>query len=245
MAPATGPSPDESPEAQFRRVLADVAARRGAPGARGARRSAVRPVLPPIPSRARYFQPTTIRAAGGGRRFALACRAGLARRAGWPGGACRIAVASVDDSAEAILAELGLAENLTERELSRLRRLYMWRNHPDRHRESQRANATRRVAIANMLLDRARSRLISRPAAVGATGAPAATAARGGLCCRRSRGVAAAARRLSRDSGSVAALPTAPRLGNVDRRHCVGWEDSRRPQIGVLSPVRPNLNGPP
>jgi hypothetical protein len=35
----------------------------------------------------------------------------------------------------------------------------MWRNHPDRHRESQRASATRRVAIANMLLDRAQARL--------------------------------------------------------------------------------------
>jgi len=64
-----------------------------------------------------------------------------------------------DEGAEAILAELGLTENLTDEELNRLRRLYMWRNHPDRHRESQRASATRRVAIANMLVDRARSRL--------------------------------------------------------------------------------------
>jgi hypothetical protein len=65
-----------------------------------------------------------------------------------------------DEGAEAILAELGLTEDLTDEELTRLRRLFMWRNHPDRHRESQRASATRRVAIANMLVDRARSRLV-------------------------------------------------------------------------------------
>jgi hypothetical protein len=65
------------------------------------------------------------------------------------------------DSAEAILGELGLIENLTHDELNQVRRLFMWRNHPDRHSESERERATRRVAIANMLVDRAQARLIS------------------------------------------------------------------------------------
>jgi hypothetical protein len=64
-----------------------------------------------------------------------------------------------EESAEAILIDLGLSENLTYDQLTRLRRLYMWRNHPDRHGEAQRESATRRVAIANMLLDRAQARL--------------------------------------------------------------------------------------
>jgi hypothetical protein len=65
------------------------------------------------------------------------------------------------DTAEAILDELGLNENLTYEELNQARRLYMWRNHPDRLGEAQRERATRRVAIANMLVDRAQARLIS------------------------------------------------------------------------------------
>jgi hypothetical protein len=35
----------------------------------------------------------------------------------------------------------------------------MWRNHPDRHGEAHREIATRRVAIANMLVDRAQARI--------------------------------------------------------------------------------------
>ena len=65
------------------------------------------------------------------------------------------------ESAEAIVDELGLSDNLTYDELNQVRRLYMWRNHPDRHSEAQRERATRRVAIANMLVDRAQARLIS------------------------------------------------------------------------------------
>jgi hypothetical protein len=65
------------------------------------------------------------------------------------------------DTAEAILDELGLNENLTYEELNQARRVYMWRNHPDRLSEAQRERATRRVAIANMLVDRAQARLIS------------------------------------------------------------------------------------
>jgi hypothetical protein len=37
----------------------------------------------------------------------------------------------------------------------------MWRHHPDRRGEGQRDIATRRVAIANMLLDRAQARVAS------------------------------------------------------------------------------------
>jgi hypothetical protein len=62
---------------------------------------------------------------------------------------------------ELVLKELGPTEHLSLDELNRLRRLYMWRNHPDRRGEAQRESATRRVAIANMLLDRAQARLAS------------------------------------------------------------------------------------
>jgi hypothetical protein len=65
------------------------------------------------------------------------------------------------DTPEAISRDLGLTDGLSHDDLNRLRRLYMWRNHPDRHDETQRARATRRVAIANMLVDRAQSRLAS------------------------------------------------------------------------------------
>ena len=47
------------------------------------------------------------------------------------------------DTAEAILDELGLTENLTHEELNQARRLYMWRNHPDRHRRSAAGTARR------------------------------------------------------------------------------------------------------
>jgi hypothetical protein len=65
------------------------------------------------------------------------------------------------DTAEAILGELGLNDALTADELNKARRLFMWANHPDRQGEAHRDIATRRVAIANMLVDRAQARLIS------------------------------------------------------------------------------------
>jgi hypothetical protein len=65
----------------------------------------------------------------------------------------------VEITPELVLTELGPTEHLTVDGLNRLRRLYMWRNHPDRRGEAQRENATRRVAIANMLIDRAEARL--------------------------------------------------------------------------------------
>jgi hypothetical protein len=69
---------------------------------------------------------------------------------------------SVDESPESILIDLDLNDNLTHEQLNRRRRLYMWRNHPDRHPEAQRESATRRVAIANMLVDRAQLRLAAQ-----------------------------------------------------------------------------------
>jgi hypothetical protein len=155
---ASGPSPDESPEAQFRQVLADVR-RAAAHRAREAREGSAAACSSANPLASTIF-PTDDngRQAAGGASHWQAALDWLEEQDGPT--ALVESPSTVDDSAEAVLAELGLAENLTEREFSRLRRLYMWRNHPDRHRESQRASATRRVAIANMLLDRARSRLV-------------------------------------------------------------------------------------
>jgi len=65
----------------------------------------------------------------------------------------------LSDSPEAIALELGLDRMLSEEELSRARRRFMWRNHPDRCSEAQRPLADRRVAVANMLIDRARAKL--------------------------------------------------------------------------------------
>jgi hypothetical protein len=65
------------------------------------------------------------------------------------------------DTAETILSELGLNDTLTVDELNKARRIFMWANHPDRQGEARRDIATRRVAIANMLVDRAQARLIS------------------------------------------------------------------------------------
>ncbi len=54
-----------------------------------------------------------------------------------------------------IAAELALAELATPDELNRLRRRFCWENHPDRHPDWPQRLANRRVAIANMLIDRA------------------------------------------------------------------------------------------
>jgi hypothetical protein len=160
MSIASGPSPDESPEAQFRQVLADVR-RAAARRAHEAREGSVVACSSASPLASTIFPADDNgRQAAGGASHWHAALDWLDEQDGPT--ALVESPSTVDDSAEAVLAELGLAENLTERELNRLRRLYMWRNHPDRHRESQRASATRRVAIANMLLDRARSRLMSK-----------------------------------------------------------------------------------
>jgi hypothetical protein len=63
------------------------------------------------------------------------------------------------DDPEAIAAELDLASISTSDEFHRVRRRFMWRNHPDRRPEIPAALANRRVALANMLIDRALKRL--------------------------------------------------------------------------------------
>ena len=59
------------------------------------------------------------------------------------------------DDIEAIRRELQLATISTRAELQRARRRFMWANHPDRRTDLPRDLATRRVATANMLIDRA------------------------------------------------------------------------------------------
>lgn len=56
---------------------------------------------------------------------------------------------------ESITRELGLAKMSTPGELRLARRRFMWENHPDRNPELPASLANRRVAIANMLVDRA------------------------------------------------------------------------------------------
>jgi len=63
------------------------------------------------------------------------------------------------DDPDAIAAELGLGDAPTLADLNRVRRRFMWANHPDRRRDAPRELANRRVAIANMLLDRAEAAL--------------------------------------------------------------------------------------
>jgi hypothetical protein len=64
-----------------------------------------------------------------------------------------------EDHQEAVASELGIGGALTERQLTRRWRAFVWRNHPDRQPPDAREQATERVAIANMLYDRARSEL--------------------------------------------------------------------------------------
>ena len=66
---------------------------------------------------------------------------------------------STDDSIEGVAGELGLSPSLTREDLNRARRRFMWRNHPDRRADIGREIANRRVAIANMLIDRAQAAL--------------------------------------------------------------------------------------
>ena len=67
--------------------------------------------------------------------------------------------APLSDDPDAIAAELGLSGAPTLADLSRVRRRFMWANHPDRRPDAPRELANRRVAIANMLLDRAEAAL--------------------------------------------------------------------------------------
>jgi hypothetical protein len=60
------------------------------------------------------------------------------------------------DIAEAIARELGVGAGLTEGQLTRRWRAFVWRNHPDRQPVHGRERANIRVAIANALYDQAR-----------------------------------------------------------------------------------------
>jgi hypothetical protein len=158
MSRISTPSADESPDARFRRVLADV--RRAARRRREEAPLDAAPIissLNPLASAIFPVDDSQWQNTGGASHW----QAALAwiEEQDEPTALVEAQLVAVE-GAEAILAELGLTEGLTDEELTRLRRLYMWRNHPDRHRESQRASATRRVAIANMLVDRARARLV-------------------------------------------------------------------------------------
>jgi len=55
---------------------------------------------------------------------------------------------------DAIAEELGLHQNLSLNDLKKLRRAFARDNHPDRLDPSKRELATRRMTIANMLIDR-------------------------------------------------------------------------------------------
>ncbi len=54
---------------------------------------------------------------------------------------------------EAVAAELRITPGMTLEALNRLRREYARTNHPDRAHASEREQATRRMMIANMLID--------------------------------------------------------------------------------------------
>jgi hypothetical protein len=60
-----------------------------------------------------------------------------------------------DCEPDALVRELGLAEDLTAREVERIRRSFALANHPDRMPADQRDLATRRMTVANMLIDKA------------------------------------------------------------------------------------------
>jgi len=55
--------------------------------------------------------------------------------------------------------ELGLTPDLTDAELRRLWREFVWRNHPDRQPPGARRGADARVAAANALYDQARRKM--------------------------------------------------------------------------------------
>lgn len=57
-------------------------------------------------------------------------------------------------SPEDIAVELDMKSLMTCADVARARRRFMWENHPDRRRDIDAGLATRRGAIANMLLDR-------------------------------------------------------------------------------------------
>ncbi len=72
--------------------------------------------------------------------------------------------AALADDIDSIRRELALPAEPTRAALDAARRRFMWVHHPDRWPEAMRDSATRRVAIANMLIDRALGDLLRRKA---------------------------------------------------------------------------------
>jgi hypothetical protein len=68
-------------------------------------------------------------------------------------------IAPLTDDPDAIAAELGLSDALTLAQLNLVRRRFMWANHPDRRPDAPHDLVNRRVAVANMLIDRAEAAL--------------------------------------------------------------------------------------
>jgi len=61
-----------------------------------------------------------------------------------------------------VASELGLSRASTPEGLHQLRREFMWRNHPDRRLDLSAQSSNARVAVANMLIDRALEELASK-----------------------------------------------------------------------------------
>ncbi|ACB93750.1 J domain-containing protein [Beijerinckia indica] len=60
----------------------------------------------------------------------------------------------IQDEQEWVVRELGLRPDLPAADLHRIRRDFAKRHHPDRYPPMERALATRRMALANLLIDR-------------------------------------------------------------------------------------------
>jgi hypothetical protein len=63
---------------------------------------------------------------------------------------------------KAIAGELGITDHMSRHDLARLRRRFALDNHPDRVDYTDRDAATRRMMIANMLIDSALKQRVSR-----------------------------------------------------------------------------------
>jgi len=73
----------------------------------------------------------------------------------WSDAAEAAAIARARTVEETVALELQLSDNLEPAEMERRRRLFAYRNHPDRFGPSQQAVALQRMTIANVLVDRA------------------------------------------------------------------------------------------
>lgn len=150
---------EETPGSRFRQALADASAR-ALEGAFNRRRADYAALPPSLPIEALLsIDDIRTEAAGSASHWAAALAWLEVEEREQPTAPAPALRRAKDDSLETIRGELGLAETLTFEEIGQLRRLFMWRNHPDRQDPAERESATRRVALANMLLDEAEARL--------------------------------------------------------------------------------------